>query len=267
MKRSRGTAGFTLAELLIVVSIIGILVAVAIPVFSAAMSRVEEGACQANRASLLRQLVVEQMTDEPMTKEEFQKRVKEIGITCPTKGTYTAAQGAGVAVSVTCDKHGKSEGGEGGGDTGLNRTPQKVGVALATFVERYMASVPNPHSINTNARKLMFQELGGWPELTVTTEKKSTTAYIQPYLYATEGNYTVFASDRNSGEDGWNASYIYHPGEKTWYSKQPNTGYEHKTITVANKTWEQLEEEMKLVGWGPVGNYGSYEEEAFDMPK
>lgn len=46
-------AGFTLAELLIVVAIIGVLVGIGIPVFSAAMDKATETVCAANRRSAL----------------------------------------------------------------------------------------------------------------------------------------------------------------------------------------------------------------------
>ncbi|MEG0071986.1 MAG: prepilin-type N-terminal cleavage/methylation domain-containing protein, partial [Raoultibacter sp.] len=48
----RSQKGFTLAELLIVVAIILVLVAIAIPVFTGATQKAEEATCAANRTSL-----------------------------------------------------------------------------------------------------------------------------------------------------------------------------------------------------------------------
>jgi prepilin-type N-terminal cleavage/methylation domain-containing protein len=47
-KAMRGQKGFTLVELMIVVVIIGILIAIAIPVYNLVTARAEKGACVAN---------------------------------------------------------------------------------------------------------------------------------------------------------------------------------------------------------------------------
>ncbi len=52
MKVSRKSEGFTLVELMVVVLIIGILVAIAIPVFNAAKSNAQTKSCWANQRLL-----------------------------------------------------------------------------------------------------------------------------------------------------------------------------------------------------------------------
>jgi len=52
MKMFRKSEGFTLVELMVVVLIIGILVAIAIPVFNAAKSNAQKKSCWANQRTL-----------------------------------------------------------------------------------------------------------------------------------------------------------------------------------------------------------------------
>lgn len=57
-KMKKGNKGFTLVELMIVVVIIGILIAIAIPIYNSIQTAAERRACQANLRSIRSQLEV-----------------------------------------------------------------------------------------------------------------------------------------------------------------------------------------------------------------
>ena len=57
-KMKKGNKGFTLVELMIVVIIIGILIAIAIPIYRNIQTTAEQRACQANLRAIMSQLEV-----------------------------------------------------------------------------------------------------------------------------------------------------------------------------------------------------------------
>jgi len=88
----RKNSGFTLLEMLIVVAIIGILVAVAIPAFNSQLDKTRETACNANRRSLYMVVTVNYMTDEyPSLSSAFTSIYSLNGAEykCPSEGTYS----------------------------------------------------------------------------------------------------------------------------------------------------------------------------------
>lgn len=83
--------GFTLAELLVVVAIIAVLVAIAIPIFSAATDKAQDAVYQANCRTALAEATVDFLGDDDLDEETY-----EYG----TGGTFTAEEKDGV-ITIT----------------------------------------------------------------------------------------------------------------------------------------------------------------------
>ncbi len=98
-QRQGNRAGFTLAELLVVVAIIAVLVAISIPVFGSALERSKAAACMANRRSLLSELTVEYMTEGEGFDHPNIEQYK-----CPSGGVITYSRRDG-KFTVLCSVH------------------------------------------------------------------------------------------------------------------------------------------------------------------
>ncbi|WP_281654653.1 prepilin-type N-terminal cleavage/methylation domain-containing protein [Eggerthella sinensis] len=113
------TDGFTLAELLVVVAIVAILVAIAVPVFTSALGNTEEATCSANRRSVKSLYTTTWLLDQTTNRDSQVKmfddcvaKLKEQnkGVLCPNDGKYRASFNKKTgAISVTCLIHGASD--------------------------------------------------------------------------------------------------------------------------------------------------------------
>jgi prepilin-type N-terminal cleavage/methylation domain-containing protein len=106
--RTSHGAGFTLVEIMIVVAIIGMLAAIAIPNFVHARQTAQQNACIANLRQLdgaIQQYALENklQSDAPVTLDSLKPYIKLDSSgnmpTCPAGGQYTTAT---VADSPTC---------------------------------------------------------------------------------------------------------------------------------------------------------------------
>lgn len=147
MKRKRG--GFTLIELLIVIAIIAVLVAVAIPMVSSELNKAKTVTCAANRRSLKAVVANAFMTGEY---DSFQKAFDALYdksvYTCPDGGTFSWKDDNDSG-TVICSIHGD---GSGSGQSSGGTTPAADG--SVTLKD----STGGTHTLSPNAKWTEVQQ-------------------------------------------------------------------------------------------------------------
>lgn len=107
--KKRTKKGFTLMEMLIVVAIIAILIAIAIPVFNAQMAKAKLGVDNANLRSATSMAVVDYLTTESPSSSAIYYAITDgndtmelqVGGTAPTSNEYPCQTTPGAVAKIT----------------------------------------------------------------------------------------------------------------------------------------------------------------------
>ncbi|MEG1988407.1 MAG: prepilin-type N-terminal cleavage/methylation domain-containing protein, partial [Oscillibacter sp.] len=183
---NRRKKGFTLMEMLIVVAIIGVLVAVAIPTFTGSLDRAREATCAANRRSLQAQLAVEQMLTQAKDLEAVsnteQGKAWLNSFVCPSGGSVTVQNNL-----ISCSKH--------GGTASIEATVQKNFSYIVENWEKLGIKYKN----NDRFRAYYKKECGDWPPVVL----NGSTYYVQPYYDIKSESSYLFAQKDQESASNW----------------------------------------------------------------
>lgn len=193
--------GFTLAELLVVVGIIGVLVAISIPIFASNKTEAELTTCQANRRALRAEMIVEYVADTYSDlglaftaiygahKDEY---------VCPNGGDFTWESTGTETGRVVCSYH---DGGQSGGGEPEEPSQETIPGTNIPVVGSYWPKQedyldPN-QIISVNAGGIFQYSDGNYYVVCINTALSKSQAAQGPFGVA----YSWFATQKITGRE------------------------------------------------------------------
>lgn len=157
----KNNKGFTLAELLVAVALIGILVSVSIVIFTGRIAEAKETVCKNEKATMKHGTVIISMTEQvdwaaqfgtggvnsPSSESIISYLLTEGYIEkfrCPSGGTIYAAEVKSDMVTFRCTYH------DDGMEPGEENASNQAAKDLADAVNKYIQSKPTGHTINNS---------------------------------------------------------------------------------------------------------------------
>lgn len=217
----RETSGFTLMEMLIVVAIIAILAAVAIPVFSAQLEKAREATCLANRRSLQSEVIAGYVSGQYASCDAaFAALCDKDNYVCPDGGTFSWDSG-GEYGAVKCSEHGADENAK----------------TAAEFISTWSQTVASYRgkSAGDCLAALKTSPFSG----KTATFSGDSTAYNFSYNSGW-GNTTPLLFANTYGDSDWKypkyAQYIYNSADGKWYKYVGSDKAGYATTSIVNQT-------------------------------
>lgn len=239
------TKGFTLAELLVVVAIVGVLVAISVPVFVSHLDKARATTCEANRTTLKHHILADYMSGDisEIDNASLQKYTEKDDAKCPSGGTYTVTGDLEDGTfSVKCSKHSASA---------LDSF-----ISLTSKVEEKLSGSETYHSgdkliedvIAENGKLPSFgKDSSTWSSLFGSSDLYSSadTLYWRPKVINVDGNKVVmlYANTQSSGTAGWKGYACYYNGTyyassaKSWNNKTNETGVPTSDVSGSLDSW------------------------------